>query len=226
MTTERFWPARRPARTAGSWPVCHRRSALREPVGPRLSPEYRAAVHPARALCRACRALPSPPRPTPLTRADIVERLQLQGARCSSAALTGPTSATALKRKKEPLEQLLRFIEREHPGMRAWSIASRASGGGRAGAGTAKTRGVQALPYHASLPAETRQAHQTASLREDGIVVVATIAFGMGIDKPDVRFVAHVDMPKTSRATTKKPAAPGAMVCQRTPGWSMACKTW
>src|SRR5690606_37085814 len=56
--------------------------------------------------------------------------------------------------------------------------------------------GLQALPYHAGLPAEVRQQHQDRFLREDGIVMVATIAFGMGIDKPDVRFVAHVDLPK------------------------------
>ena len=56
--------------------------------------------------------------------------------------------------------------------------------------------GIDALPYHAGLPADTRQAHQDRFLREDGVVMVATIAFGMGIDKPDVRFVAHVDMPK------------------------------
>ncbi|MDG4870546.1 helicase-related protein, partial [Guyparkeria sp. 1SP6A2] len=77
-------------------------------------------------------------------------------------------------------------------------------------------QGLTALPYHAGLPAEQRQQHQTRFLREDGVVIVATIAFGMGIDKPDVRFVAHLNLPKSIEAYYQEtgrggqPIAPGA----------------
>ncbi|GAO22466.1 ATP-dependent DNA helicase recq [Alicycliphilus sp. B1] len=87
-------------------------------------------------------------------------------------------------------------------------------------------RGLTALPYHAGLPAEVRQQNQDRFLREDGIVMVATIAFGMGIDKPDVRFVAHVDMPKNIEGYYQETAAPAATVCPPTPGWPTACRTW
>jgi ATP-dependent DNA helicase RecQ len=79
-------------------------------------------------------------------------------------------------------------------------------------------RGFSSLPYHAGMDAATRSANQQRFLREDGIVMCATIAFGMGIDKPDVRFVAHLDLPKSLEATTRKPAAPGATGCRPKPG--------
>jgi superfamily II DNA/RNA helicase len=70
-----------------------------------------------------------------------------------------------------------------------------------------------------------RQRNQDRFLREDGMVMVATIAFGMGIDKPDVRFVAHLDLPKNIEATTRRPAAPAATARRPTPGWPTAWPT-
>ncbi|WP_238344195.1 RecQ family ATP-dependent DNA helicase [Ramlibacter lithotrophicus] len=130
-----------------------------------------------------------------ITRADIVERLQLQQARQFVSSFDRPNISYAIVEKKEPAAQLLRFIESEHAGeagivycqsrKRVEEIAQLLQG-----------QGVQALPYHAGLDVAVRQANQDRFLREDGIVMVATIAFGMGIDKPDVRFVAHLDLPK------------------------------
>ncbi|HEY1226626.1 MAG TPA: RecQ family ATP-dependent DNA helicase, partial [Ramlibacter sp.] len=97
--------------------------------------------------------------------------------------------------KKDPSTQLLRFIEQEHEGD-AGVVYCQSRKRVEETAEMLAGQGVQALPYHAGLDASVRQANQDRFLREDGIVMVATIAFGMGIDKPDVRFVAHLDMPK------------------------------
>jgi ATP-dependent DNA helicase RecQ len=134
-----------------------------------------------------------------LTRADIVERLQLQGARLFVSSFDRPNLRYTIVEKKDPFQQLLRFIQQEHASAegcdsgiiycqsrkRVEDVAARLS-----------EAGLPALPYHAGLDSEVRQRHQDRFLREDGLIMVATIAFGMGIDKPDVRFVAHLDMPK------------------------------
>ncbi|GAA4424694.1 DNA helicase RecQ [Acidovorax lacteus] len=130
-----------------------------------------------------------------LTQSDIVERLQLQDARRFVSSFDRPNIRYTIVEKKEPLVQLLRFIEREHAG-EAGVVYCQSRRRVEETAAALCDAGLTALPYHAGLPAETRQLHQDRFLREDGIVMVATIAFGMGIDKPDVRFVAHVDMPK------------------------------
>ena len=130
-----------------------------------------------------------------LTRADIIERLRLEDAQLFISSFDRPNIRYRIEEKKQPLEQLLRFIEREHPGD-AGVVYCQSRKRVEELAQALQDTGVQALPYHAGLPADVRQAHQNRFLREEGIVVVATIAFGMGIDKPDVRFVAHVDMPK------------------------------
>ncbi|MFT3718464.1 DNA helicase RecQ [Pseudorhodoferax sp.] len=130
-----------------------------------------------------------------LTRADIVERLQLQDARQFVSSFDRPNIRYAIVEKKEPLAQLLRFIEREHDG-EAGVVYCQSRKRVEEVAESLCMSGVNALPYHAGLDAAVRQRHQDRFLREDGIVMVATVAFGMGIDKPDVRFVAHLDMPK------------------------------
>jgi len=130
-----------------------------------------------------------------LTRADIVERLQLEGAEHFVSSFDRPNIRYRIEEKKEPLAQLLRFIEREHPSD-AGVVYCQSRKRVEEMAQALCDAGLNALPYHAGLPTEVRQQNQDRFLREEGIVMVATIAFGMGIDKPDVRFVAHVDMPK------------------------------
>jgi ATP-dependent DNA helicase RecQ len=130
-----------------------------------------------------------------LTRADIIERLQLQDARAFVSSFDRPNIRYTIVEKKDSTLQLLRFIEREHPG-EAGIVYCQSRRKVEDMAQTLVDAGIQALPYHAGLDTKVRQRHQDRFLREEGIVMVATIAFGMGIDKPDVRFVAHRDMPK------------------------------
>src|SRR5512133_795820 len=130
-----------------------------------------------------------------ITREDIVERLQLEQARQFVSSFDRPNIGYTIVEKKDATTQLLRFIEREHEGD-AGIVYCQSRKRVEEIAQTLSQQGINALPYHAGLDAEVRQTHQDRFLREDGIVMVATIAFGMGIDKPDVRFVAHLDMPK------------------------------
>jgi ATP-dependent DNA helicase RecQ len=130
-----------------------------------------------------------------LTRADIVERLQLEEARQFISSFDRPNIRYTIVEKKDASLQLLRFIEREHAGD-AGVVYCQSRKRVEEVAQMLVDAGISALPYHAGLDASIRQANQDRFLREDGIVVVATIAFGMGIDKPDVRFVCHLDMPK------------------------------
>ncbi|EGI75780.1 DNA helicase RecQ [Hylemonella gracilis] len=130
-----------------------------------------------------------------LTREDIVERLQLQEARQFVSSFDRPNIRYTIVEKKDGLTQLLRFIEREHEGD-AGIVYCQSRKRVEEVARQLVEAGVHALPYHAGLDASVRQRHQDRFLREEGLVMVATIAFGMGIDKPDVRFVAHLDMPK------------------------------
>jgi ATP-dependent DNA helicase RecQ len=133
---------------------------------------------------------------TEATRAEIATRLNLQTARMFTASFDRPNIQYRIEAKAEPARQLLQLITAEHPGEAGIVYClSRAS--------VDKTaemlagHGIAALPYHAGLDARTRAANQSRFLREDGMIMVATIAFGMGIDKPDVRFVAHLDLPKS-----------------------------
>ena len=130
-----------------------------------------------------------------LTRADIIERLQLEDARLFISSFDRPNIRYTIVEKKDASTQLLRFIEREHEG-EAGVVYCQSRKRVEEVAELLKEAGIDALPYHAGLAAAVRQKHQDRFLRDEGVVVVATIAFGMGIDKPDVRFVAHLDMPK------------------------------
>jgi len=130
-----------------------------------------------------------------LTRADIIERLQLEEAQHFISSFDRPNIRYKIAEKKDVSNQLLRFIEREHEG-EAGVVYCQSRKRVEELAQTLVQNGINALPYHAGLPQDMRQNHQDRFLREDGVVMVATIAFGMGINKPDVRFVAHVDMPK------------------------------
>ena len=130
-----------------------------------------------------------------LTRADILERLQLQEAQAFVSSFDRPNIRYTIVEKREAVQQLLRFIEREHEGD-AGIVYCQSRKKVEDVAQTLVDAGIRALPYHAGLDSRVRQDHQNRFLREEGVVMVATIAFGMGIDKPDVRFVAHLDMPK------------------------------
>ncbi len=130
-----------------------------------------------------------------LTRADIVERLQLEQAQQFVSSFDRPNIRYTIVEKKDALTQLLRFLEREHAGD-AGIVYCQSRKRVEDVAQSLCDAGLNALPYHAGLDAGVRQRNQDRFLREEGLVMVATIAFGMGIDKPDVRFVAHLDMPK------------------------------
>ncbi|MET4703693.1 DNA helicase RecQ [Frigoribacterium sp. UYMn621] len=133
---------------------------------------------------------------TEQTHLEIQKRLQLSDARHFVASFDRPNIQYRIAAKNAPQQQLLELLRSEHPGDAGIVYClSRAS--------VEKTadflvqNGIAALPYHAGLDSRLRAANQSRFLREDGIVMVATIAFGMGIDKPDVRFVAHLDLPKS-----------------------------
>lgn len=130
-----------------------------------------------------------------LTRADIVERLHLEQAQQFVSSFDRPNIRYTIVEKKDVTSQLVRLIKNDHDG-EAGVVYCQSRRRVEELAQTLQDNGIHALPYHAGLPGDLRQQHQNRFLREDGIVMVATIAFGMGIDKPDVRFVAHVDMPK------------------------------
>lgn len=134
------------------------------------------------------------------TRREIVARLSLDEARQFISGFDRPNIRYRISESGgNAREQLLRFIRNEHDGeagivyclsrKRVEEVAAWLEG-----------KGLKALPYHAGLPAETRQRNQQRFLREEGVIIVATIAFGMGIDKPDVRFVAHLNLPKSIEA--------------------------
>ena len=134
-----------------------------------------------------------------VTRDDILERLQLQNARAFVSSFDRPNIRYQIVEKKDATAQLLRFINTEHEGD-AGIVYCQSRKRVEEIAQTLCQQGMDALPYHAGLDARTRQQNQDRFLRDDGVVMVATIAFGMGIDKPDVRFVAHLDMPKNIEA--------------------------
>ncbi len=134
-----------------------------------------------------------------LTRADIVERLQLENAQQFVSSFDRPNIRYTIVEKKDATHQLLRFIQHEHQDGQVQDSGIVYCQSRRRVEEVAQAlcdAGIQALPYHAGLDRAVRQHNQDRFLREEGWVMVATIAFGMGIDKPDVRFVAHLDMPK------------------------------
>ena len=130
------------------------------------------------------------------TRSEILLRLQLQGARKFISSFDRPNIRYRITLKQSAKSQLLKFLKLEHPND-AGIIYCLSRKKTEDVADWLRNQGFNALPYHAGLPAQTRSKHQASFLREEGIIIVATIAFGMGIDKPDLRFVAHLDLPKT-----------------------------
>ncbi|MGG6461467.1 DNA helicase RecQ [Solilutibacter silvestris] len=129
------------------------------------------------------------------TQREIAERLQLEDARHFVSSFDRPNIRYSVEAKDGGLRQLMEVIERHRGASGIVYCMSRRKV--EATAEALREHGIDALPYHAGLDAAIRSEHQRRFLREDGVVMVATIAFGMGIDKPDVRFVAHTDLPKS-----------------------------
>ncbi len=133
------------------------------------------------------------------TRNDIVRRLELRAARQFIGGFDRPNIRYRMRQSDNPRPELLRFLEREHQGnsgivycltrRKVEAVSSWLAG-----------KGWNALPYHAGLASDVREQHQQRFLREEDVVMVATIAFGMGIDKSNVRFIAHLDLPKSVEA--------------------------
>ena len=134
-----------------------------------------------------------------LTRADIIQRLQLQQARVFISSFDRPNIRYGIVEKDNARAQLLHFINDEHEA-EAGIVYCQTRKKVDETAAWLNGQDIVALPYHAGLDADVRRRHQDRFLREDAVVMVATIAFGMGIDKPDVRFVAHLDLPKNIEA--------------------------
>jgi ATP-dependent DNA helicase RecQ len=140
---------------------------------------------------------------TQATREEIAIRLKLAGAKLFVSSFDRPNIQYRIVSKNESKKQLLSFLRTDH----SWGTGHPAGDAGivyclsrdstEKIAAYLTDNGIPALPYHAGLDAAVRAEHQARFLREDGLVMVATIAFGMGIDKPDVRFVAHLDMPRS-----------------------------
>jgi ATP-dependent DNA helicase RecQ len=132
------------------------------------------------------------------TRQEIIQRLSLTDANAFISGFDRPNIRYAITNKTIAKKQLLDFLKRRTKEAGIIYCLSRKKVEDTAAWLT--QQGFTALPYHAGLPAELRHTHQNRFLREDGVIIVATIAFGMGIDKPDVRFVAHLDLPKSIEA--------------------------
>ena len=133
---------------------------------------------------------------TDATRKEIAQRLDLTQAKQFVSSFDRPNIQYRIEAKQQPLQQLLSLLRTEHAGDAGIVYClSRASV--EKAAEFLVENGIPALPYHAGLEARVRASNQSRFLREEGLVMVATIAFGMGIDKPDVRFVAHLDLPKS-----------------------------
>jgi len=130
------------------------------------------------------------------TRAEIIHRLQLEKARQFVSSFDRPNIRYQIVEKTNARKQLLDFIENEHADD-AGVVYCLSRKKVEETAGFLVQHGIDALPYHAGMDYARRTTNQARFLREDKIVMVATIAFGMGIDKPDVRFVAHLDLPKS-----------------------------
>jgi ATP-dependent DNA helicase RecQ len=130
------------------------------------------------------------------TREEIIRRLELQQAHQFIGGFNRPNIQYRVIQKNNGKDQLLDFLRNEHP-RDAGIVYCLSRKKVEQTAAWLCQQGFEALPYHAGLDAQTREQNQSRFIREDGIIIVATIAFGMGIDKPDVRFVAHLDLPKS-----------------------------
>ncbi|WP_425503245.1 DNA helicase RecQ [Rhizobium soli] len=134
----------------------------------------------------------------PHTREDLIDRLTLRNARVFNASFDRPNIAYEIVERDQPRQQLLRFLENHKGSSGIVYCLSRAKV--EETAEWLSAQGIRALPYHAGMDREVRDANQDAFLKEEDLCLVATVAFGMGIDKPDVRYVAHLDLPSSVEA--------------------------
>ena len=134
----------------------------------------------------------------PHTRDDIIERLSLTGAKVFTTSFDRPNISYDIVERDQPRQQLLRFLSRHKDASGIVYCLSRAKVEDTAE--WLDKQGIRALPYHAGLDRAVRDAHQDAFLKDENLCLVATVAFGMGIDKPDVRYVAHLDLPGSVEA--------------------------
>lgn len=160
-------------------------------------PEYRELIHLVELFPGVPRiALTATADPT--TREDIIERLGLEQAEVFTTSFDRPNISYSIVERDKPRDQLLGFLSGHKGASGIVYCLSRAKVEDLAD--WLSSKGIRALPYHAGMSAELRSAHQDAFLKEEGLCLVATVAFGMGIDKPDVRYVAHMDLPASIEA--------------------------
>ena len=154
----------------------------------------------------------------PVTRKEIIEKLKLENAEHFVSSFDRPNIYYRVEIKNKEKEQLLKFIQQEHP-QHSGIVYCLTRKKVETVAQWLAEKGLTALPYHAGMDQELRQQHQTRFLQEEGVIMVATIAFGMGIDKPEVRFVAHLDLPKTLESYYQETGARAETANRPTPGW-------
>ncbi|MVT00020.1 DNA helicase RecQ [Devosia marina] len=160
-------------------------------------PEYRELIHLVELFPGVPRiALTATADPT--TREDIVERLGLEQAEVFTTSFDRPNISYSIVEREKPREQLLDFLAGHKGSSGIVYCLSRAKVEDIAD--WLSNKGIRALPYHAGMSADLRSANQDAFLKDEGLCLVATVAFGMGIDKPDVRYVAHMDLPASIEA--------------------------
>ena len=157
---------------------------------------------------------------TTRVRADIVQQLQLRDPRCYVASFNRPNLLYRVLPKNGPYEQVLEFVRGRS--RESGIVYCQSRKGAEQVANRLNTDGVPARPYHAGLEPAERARHQELFLRDEVRVVCATIAFGMGINKPNVRFVIHYDLPKNIEGYYRKPGGPAAMGCPENASCSSA----
>ena len=162
---------------------------------------------------------------TAATRSEIAQRLSLDEARHFVSSFDRPNIRYRIVEKNEVRKQLLDMIQNEHEG-ESGVVYCPSRARVEETAEFLCNQGIDAMPYHAGLSAQVRATNQSRFLREDGVVMVATIAFGMASTSPTCASWPTSTCPSRWKATTRKPAEPAATACPPRPGWPTACRTW